>query len=107
MKSAKSLLAGLFLIGSLGAINNGMAADHAMASDGVRTRDELTRNSYREQFPAMPSSASAENDPNLTIANPGGAVDFYRPRDEKLINRNELWQQKLDDERRWDRGYHD
>src|SRR3974377_2140629 len=98
MKSAKSLLAGLFLIGSLGAINNGMAADHAMAPDDVLTRDELSGNSYREQFPAMPSSASGENDPNLTTANRGAAVDFYGPRDENLTNRNELWQQKLDDE---------
>jgi len=106
MKSAKSLLVGLFLIGSLGAINSGMAADGAMAPDGVLSRDELAPNSYREQFSAQ-SSNSDKDDPNLRSANIGDGVNFYGPRDEKQTGKDQLWQQKLDEERRWDRGYHD
>jgi len=102
MKFAKSLLAGLLSIGYLGAINN------ARAADGVLSKSELTPNSYcHGQFPAIRPNASGTDHPIVKSANTGDVVDFYGSCDETPTDKDQVWQQKLDGERRWDRGYHD
>jgi hypothetical protein len=104
MRFAKPLLAGLLLIGSLGAINNAMAAGGAMAGDGVLLKDELTPASYcHETFPAMRPSTLGTDAPTLKSATTGDVIDFYGSCNENPTGKDQVQEQKLDQEHRWDR----
>ena len=100
MKIATSFLAGVLFIGSLGAINN------AMAEDGILSRDELTAGSYcHEKFPALHQSTLGGNQPALKDSSTGDVIDFYGACDESPIGKDQVWQQKLEQEHRFERDY--
>jgi hypothetical protein len=100
MKIATSFLAGVLFIGSLGAINN------AIAEDGILSKDELTPNSYcHEKFPAMHRGTLGDDQPTLKDSGTGDVIDFYGPCDESPTGKDQVWQQKLDDEHRFEQDY--
>ena len=100
MKIATSFLAGVLLIGSLGAINS------AMAADGILSKDELTADSYcHEKFPAMHQSTLGDDQPTLKDSSTGDVIDFYGPCNESPTGKDQVWQQKLDDEHRFEHDY--
>ena len=95
MKIANSFLAGLLLIGSLGAVKSAMAA-----GNGIIEKVPLTADSYcHEKFPAMQGRTLGTNDPTLKSANTGDVIDFYGPCNEKPTGKDQQWEQRLDQER--------
>ena len=81
MKIGNSFLAGLLLIGSLGAVNA------AMAADGVIEDVPLTASSYcHEKFTAKDQDET-----------PGSQeiVDFYGPCSERPTGKDQQWQQHI------------
>jgi hypothetical protein len=102
MKIVTSFLAGLLLIGSLGAINS------AMAADGILSKDELTPGSYcHEKFAAIRRSTLGDDQPTLKDSSTGDVIDFYGPCDESPTGKDQTWEQKLDDEHRFQHDYED
>jgi len=102
MKIVTSFLAGLLLIGSLGAINS------AMAADGILSKDELTPGSYcHEKFAAIQPSTLGDDQPTLKDSSTGDVTDFYGPCDESPTGKDQVWEQKLDDEHRFENDYED
>jgi hypothetical protein len=100
MKIATSFLASVLFIGSLGAINN------AMAEDGILSKDELTADSYcHEKFPAMHQSTLGDDRPVLKDSSTGDVIDFYGPCDESPTGKDQVWQQKLEQEHRFEQDY--
>jgi hypothetical protein len=100
MKIATSFLAGVLLIGSLGALNT------AMAEDGILSKDELASGSYcHEKFPAMHQSTLGDDQPTLKGSGTGDVIDFYGSCDENPTGKDQVWQQKLDQEHRFEQDY--
>jgi hypothetical protein len=97
MKIATSFLAGVLFIGSLGAINN------AMAEDGIFSKDELSADSYcHEKFPAMHQSTLGDDQPALKDSSTSDVIDFYGPCNESPTGKDQVWQQKLEQEHRFE-----
>ena len=91
MKITNSFLAGLLLIGSLGATATAMAAD-----DGILLKQELTPGNYcHEKFRAMRPSTLGTDHPTLKSSTTGDVIDFYGSCDESPTGKDQLWQQKL------------
>jgi hypothetical protein len=102
MKIITSVLAGLLLIGSLGAINS------AMAADGILSKDELTPGSYcHERFPAMRQSTLGDDQATLKNSSTGDVIDFYGPCGENPAGEDQIQAQKLENEHRWEMEYSD
>ena len=97
MKRAISCLSVLVLIGSLGVSSVAMAAD-----DGILSKEELApgSNYCHMQFRPMRSSTLDTDHPTLKSANSGDVIDFYGPCDEKPTGKDQVLQQKLDEQRR-------
>jgi len=89
MKIATSFLAGLILIGSLGAVKS------AVAADGIIEKDPLTAASYcHEKFaPVRGNQADLEN------AISDETVDFYGPCSEKPNGKDQQLERRLDQAR--------
>jgi hypothetical protein len=102
MKIATSFLAALLLTSTFGAINT------AMAADGILSKDEFTAGSYcHEKFPAMRQSTLGEDQPVLKNSSTGDVIDFYGPCDESPTGKDQVWEQKLDNEHRFEHAYED
>jgi|SRR5919108_155840 hypothetical protein len=91
MKITTSFLAGLLLIGSIGASAVAMAQD-----DGVLLKEG---SGYcHMKFRAMePRSLDSDSDnPTLKSATSGDVIDFYGPCDESPTGQTQVRQQKMD-----------
>jgi hypothetical protein len=100
MKIATSFLAALLFTGTLGALNN------AIAQDGILSKDQFTAGSYcHEKFPAM-TERSLDTD-NPVLNNSGDIIDFYGPCDENPVGKDQVQEQKLEAQHRWDNDYED
>jgi hypothetical protein len=96
MKIANSFLAGLLLIGSLGATTTAMADN-----DGILLEQEFTPDSYcHEKFRAIDQSTLYSDEPTLKSSTTGDVIDFYGSCDESPTGKDQVWEQKLD-ERFW------
>ena len=97
-----AFLAGLLLIGSLGAVNA------AFAADGDIEKVPLTAGSYcHEKFPAIQGRTLGTDDPTLKSADTGDVIDFYGPCSEKPTGKDQQWEQRLDREHRFEQDYED
>ena len=95
MKIATSFLAGVLFIGTMGAINS------AMAEDGIVSKDGSTASSYcHEKFPAIRPSTLGDNQPVLKDASTGDVIDFYGPCNEDPKGKDQVEEQKLEQEHR-------
>jgi hypothetical protein len=100
MKIANSFLAGLLLIGSLGAVHSALAED-----DGVISKQEVTPGSYcHEKFRAIRPSTLYTDHPTLKSSDSGDVIDYYGPCDESPVGQDQIREQKMDRE---DRGHWD
>jgi hypothetical protein len=102
MKLATSFLAALLLAGTLGTFNN------AIAEDGVLSKDQLTSDPYcHEKFPAIRESTLDSNQPTLKDSNTGDVIDFYGPCDENPVGKDQVQEQKLEAQHRFEHEYSD
>ena len=100
MKIATSLLAAVLFTGSLGAINT------AMSADGIIYKQELTPGSYCHlKFPAIREETLASNYPVLKDSTSGDVIDFYGPCDENPVGKDQVQEQKLEQQHRWEQDY--
>jgi hypothetical protein len=92
MKLKTSILAGLLLIGSLG-------ASTAMASDGLLLKEEVWpgSNYCHMQFKAIQPLFTY--DQNLVGPTSADIIDFYGSCDESPTGPDQAWEQKLDHQR--------
>ena len=103
MKIANSFLAGLLLIGSLGAVNGALAED-----DGVLLKQEFTPGSYcHEKFRAMRPSTLDTDHPTLKSSESGDVVDYYGSCDESPVGKDQIHEQELEAQHRWAQDYED
>jgi len=95
MKNSKAFLAALILVGSVAA--SGMA----LADDGVISKDVLTPQSYcHEKFPAIQGRTLGTDDPTLKSTASGDIIDFYGPCNENPRGKDQVEEQKLEQEHR-------
>jgi len=100
MKIATSFLAGLLLIGTLG------ASGTAMAADGIIYKQANTPGSYCHlKFPAIREETLAGDHPVLTDPSDGDIIDFYGPCDEDPVGKDQVHEQKLEQQHRWEQDY--
>jgi hypothetical protein len=93
MKIANSFLAGLLLIGSLGAVNSAIAEE-----DGVLLKQEYTPGSYcHEKFPAIRPSTLDTDNPTLKSSDTGDVIDYYGPCDEAPVGQDQIRTQRMQD----------
>jgi hypothetical protein len=93
MKIANSFLAGLLLIGSLGAVNSALAED-----DGVLLKQEYTPGSYcHERFRAIRPSTLDTDNPTLKSSDTGDVVDYYGSCDESPVGQDQIRTQRMQD----------
>jgi hypothetical protein len=91
MKSFKSTLSLLLVVGVLG------ASGIALAADGVVVEGELTRGSYcHEKFPAIRPRTLANDQRQLKDSGTGDVIDFYGPCDESPTGKDQVAAQKLE-----------
>jgi hypothetical protein len=97
MKIATSILAAVLFTGTLGALNN------ALAEDGILSKDQLTAGSYcHEKFPAIRQSTLDDSQPALKNSNTGDVIDFYGPCNENPVGKDQVHEQKLDAQHRFE-----
>ena len=100
MKIATSLLAALLLTGTLGSMSTAMSADR------VISKDELTANSYcHEKFRSMAGRSLDSDRP--VINNSGAIIDFYGSCNESPVGQDQIQDQKLEAQHRWEMEYSD
>ena len=112
MKIATSFLAGLLLIGTLGATATAMAADGVISKQelpaGVIYKQELTPGSYCHlKFPAIREETLHRHHPVLLDPSDGDIIDYYGPCDEDPLGKDQVHEQKLDNYRNFQRDYED
>jgi len=102
MKIATSILAAVLFTGTLGVINT------ATGADGILSKDELTRGSYcHEKFPAIRQSTLDDSQPALKDSSTGDVIDFYGPCNENPVGKDQVQEQKLEAQHRFDNEYSD
>ena len=100
MKIARTLLASVLFIGSLGAINA------ATAEDGILEKVPFTANSYcHEKFEAIQGRTLGSNNP--TLKSDDDVIDFYGPCSEKPTGKDQQHEQELDRQHRFQNDYED
>jgi hypothetical protein len=91
MKTAKTFLAALLLLGNIAA--SGMT----LAADGIIEKDEVAPGSYcHEKFQAIQPSTLGSDHPTVQSSTSGDVIDFYGSCDETPIGKDQVWEQKLD-----------
>jgi hypothetical protein len=112
MKIATSFLAGLLLIGTLGATATAMGADGVISKQklppGVIYKEELTPGSYCHlKFPAIREETLHSHHPVLLDPSDGDIIDYYGPCDEDPLGKDQVHEQKLDNYHNFQRDYED
>ena len=102
MKIAKSLLGALLLIGSLG------GSSAFAAAPGVISNATLVPGSYCHlTFPAIRENTLSWDRPVLKDPSEGDIIDFYGPCETDPLGQDQVRQQRLDRQHRWQRDYAD
>jgi hypothetical protein len=97
MKILRPVFAALLWIGTLG----GYRA--AFAADGIILKQEVTPGSYCHlKFPAIRDDTLAGHHPVLKVPNEGNLIDFYGPCDEDPVGRDQVHQQRIENQHRWE-----
>ena len=100
MKIATSFFAGLLLIGTLGAVNT------ARDTDGIIFKQEFTPGSYcHMKFPAIREETLAGDHPVLKDPSDGDIVDYYGSCDEDPVGKDQVHEQRLEQQHRWEQDY--
>ena len=112
MKIATSFLAGLLLIGTLGATATAIAADGVISTQklppGVIYKEELTPGSYCHlKFPAIREETLSSDHLVLLYPSDGDIIDYYGPCDEDPLGKDQVHEQKLDNYHNFQRDYED
>ena len=101
MKLATSFLAAVLFTSVMGG-----ALGNAAAADGVISKDELATDSYcHEKFTPMTTQSLDSDDPTLT--NSGNVIDFYGPCNESPVGDDQIQEQKLEAQHRFQNDYED
>lgn len=94
MKFLKTTITAILLTGSI--------AGGALAADGVLSRDEVTPGSYcHMKFPAIRERTLFSDHPRLKSSSSGDVVDFYGPCDESPTGKDQVIEQRQEEERDW------
>ena len=97
MKIAASILAAVLVAGIPGALNS------ATNPDGIIYKQELTPGSYCHlKFPAIGYETMASDHPVLTDPKGGDIIDFYGPCDEDPRGKDQVHEQKLEEQHQWE-----
>ena len=84
----------------------GGAMSNAIAQDGVLSKDELTTgNDCHQKFTPMTTQSLDGENPTLT--NSGNIIDYYGPCDESPVGEDQIQEQKLEAQHRFDHDYED
>ena len=98
MKIATSFLAALLFTGTLGAFNN------AIAEDGILSKDEFAGTGYCHMtFPAIAQHTLGNDQPELSSK--GDVIDFYGPCDKDPLGQDQIQDQILENQHRWESEY--
>jgi len=100
MKIATSFLAAMLFTSMLGTVNNAIAADNdtekvPLAPDGY----------CHKKFPAIEGRTLGTDHP--TLGTTGDVIDFYGPCNEQPTGKDQQWEQKLDQEHRYQNSFED
>src|SRR5262245_25309065 len=91
MKTGKSILAGLVLVGSM---SGSLTA--ALGASGLISKDTATEGSYcHMKFPAIDEDTLGSEHPVLTDPGSGDIVDFYGSCDHDPLGKDEVFAQRL------------
>jgi hypothetical protein len=102
MKIARSFLAGLLLVGSLGVTSTVMAADQ----DGTIEKVPLSTGSYcHEEFRAIDGRTLGTNNP--AVKSDREAIDYYGPCSESPTGKDQQAEQRLEQQHRFENNYED
>ena len=102
MNIRTSVLAGMFFLSSLGAVNS------AIAEDGVISKQESTPGSYcHEKFQAIVPSTLNSDQPELKDSTSADVIDYYGPCNETPLGQDQVQQQKSENRHPWARDYND
>ena len=102
MKIVKLIFAALLFICTMGGNNS------AFAANGVILKQELTPDSYCHlKFPAIREETLAGDHPVLKVPNEGNLIDFYGPCDEDPVGKDQVHEQRIENQHRWEMEYGD
>ena len=94
MKFLKTTVTAILLTGSI--------AGGALAADGVLSKDEVTPGSYcHMKFPAIRETTLFNDHPQLKSSTSGDVIDFYGPCDESPTGKDQVIEQRMEEERDW------
>lgn len=102
MKLATSFLAGLLVIGSLGAVNSARAEEVVLVQQEftVITEPEFSPSDYcHEQFRSMSGTSLAGNHPELNPT--GDIIDFYGSCNENPTGKDQVQSQRIENQHHW------
>ena len=102
MKIARSIFAALLFIGTMG-WNNA-----AFAANGIILKQEMTPGGYCHlKFPAIREETLAGDHPVLKVPNDGNLIDFYGLCDEDPVGKDQVHEQRIENQHRWEMEYGD
>jgi hypothetical protein len=102
MKMATSFLAALLLVGNLG-VGSALGA-----ADGVISNEVIIPGVYCHlRFPAIREGTLASDRPVLKDPSSGDIIDFYGSCDTDPLGEDQVREQRLQRQRRWQRNYND
>lgn len=102
LKIVRSIFAALLFIGTMGGYNP------AFAANGIILKQELTPDSYCHlKFPSIREETLAEDHPILKVPNEGNLIDLYGPCDEDPVGRDQVHEQRIESQHRWEMEYGD
>jgi hypothetical protein len=94
MKFLKTAATVILLTGSI--------AGSALAADGVLSKEEVTPGSYcHTKFPAINEATLSSDQPELKSSTSADVIDFYGPCDERPTGKDQVIEQKQEQERDW------
>jgi hypothetical protein len=94
MKFLKTTVTAILLTGSI--------AGGALAADGVLSKDEVTPGSYcHMKFPAIRETTLFNDHPQLKSSTSGDVIDFYGACDESPTGKDQVIEQRMEEERDW------
>ncbi len=102
MKIATSFLAALLLTGSLGAGSSFAAAEGVISNTVL-----VPGSSCHLTFPAIQEDTLSSDRPVLKDPSEGDIIDFYGPCDTDPLGEDQVHEQRLQRQHRWQRNYND
>jgi hypothetical protein len=94
MKFLKATVTAVLLTGAM--------AGGALAADSVLSKDEVTPGSYcHMKFPAINEATLSSDQPELKSSTSADVIDFYGPCDERPTGKEQVIEQKQEEERDW------